>query len=704
MKGTQTRFHLSGTWIVAGCLALFICLGSLLLLGAAGYVIYGDVIARPSATPFVVEDHAPLSTPAGRDGAPLAAATAPPAPPNPLNSDALPTVLAPTAPAENKPLLDLHPPASIIQDPQPDRSYRHLENLLRAEYPAHDVYEASKRIGGQEVGPRTVTATPYQEGDRRTFYTDSGSTEAILLAVTEHTYFWAESDLGLDPAAVAAAAERFEREYYPRLVNLFGQEWQPGMDNDPHFSVLHLDYAAGGTDELGHFNSGDEYPQTLFSGSNEQEIIYLNMGNLTLGSDLYFGTLVHEFQHLAQWYVDANETAWLNEGLSQLAEIYVGLETADTVDYLLSPDIQLNSWDNSGEDVYAHYGAAYLFCVYLWEQLGEAATRELARHPANGIASVNAILEGYRPDLSLEQFVAQWTVANYVDDAAVGPAYDYETLELRRPNVQTKVQYAPFETIEHVPQFGAHYVSLELEGEVTLSFAGDTVTPLAPTSPYSGEQMWFAPAQENVNAQMTAHFDLSGLDQATLTYWTWYDLEPGLDYAYVSASTDGGATWKVLAPSHSRPGDYGPAYNGRSAALPNADKDGWVQESVSLDEFAGQAVLVRFELLTYYEAEGHGFALDDISIPQLEYTTDVEEGMDGWQASGFVQTGAVLPQRWAVHYISHGLPAEVVALDLDDFNQGRWPVDLGAEGGALAITALTPFAYEPVDFWLYVEQ
>ncbi|HSM56466.1 MAG TPA: hypothetical protein VK879_09965 [Candidatus Sulfomarinibacteraceae bacterium] len=704
MKGTQTRFRLSGTWIAAGCLVIFICLGSLLLVGTAGYIVYSDVVIRSAATPVVAEDPAPLSTVPESDGAPLAAATVPPAPSNPLNSSALPTVLAPTAPAENKSLLDLRPPASIVQDPQPERSYGHLENLLLADYPVHDVYEASKRVGRQDVGPRTVTADPYQVGDRRTFYTDGGTTEATLLAVTEHTYFWVESDLGLDQAAVAAAAERFESEYYPRLVNLFGQEWRPGMDNDPHFSVLHLNYVDSGTDELGHFNSGDEYPQTLFSGSNEQEIIYLNMGNLTLGSDLYFGTLVHEFQHLVQWYVDANETAWLNEGLSQLAEIYVGLETADTVDYLLSPGTQLNAWDSAGENIYAHYGASYLFCVYVWEQLGEAAVRELARHPANGMASVNAILEGYRPDLTLEQFVSQWTVANYLDDAAVDPAYHYEALELRRPNVQTRVKYAPFETIEHVQQFGAHYVALELEGEAILSFAGDTLTPLAPASPYGGEQMWFAPAQENVNAQLTARFDLSAVDEATLTYWTWYDLKPGLDYAYVSASVDGGATWELLAPSHSRPGDYGPAYNGRSAVLPNAEKDGWIQESVTLDEFVGQPLLVRFELLTYYDSEGHGFALDDISIPQLEYMTDAEDGADGWQASGFVQTGAVLPQRWAVQYISHDLPAEVVVLELDDFNQGRWHLDLGTEGGALAITALTPFAYEPASFWLYVEQ
>ena len=109
--------------------------------------------------------------------------------------------------------------------------------------------------------------------------------------------------------------------------------------------------------------------------------------------------MVHEIQHLIQWSMDSNESTWLNEGMSQLAEIYMGLETADTYDYLRQPDIQLNTWDYEDDVVDAHYSGAYLYSVYLWEQLGEDAIQELSRHPANGMAGVRAILEGYDPSL-----------------------------------------------------------------------------------------------------------------------------------------------------------------------------------------------------------------------------------------------------------------------------------------------------------------
>jgi len=678
-----------------------VCLICLMAVAAAGFFAYQERVAqRPAASPTVAQGlpavtESPSPTPTGTAAAP----------PNPLAIEATPTAAPAAVTPESKPGLNLQPAASIIQEPVAPEIDGQLEALLNADFPVHDFYEVARRLSAYDVGPRTITALPYDVGDRQSFYTD-GETEvdAVLMAVTEHAYFWVDEVLSMDQAAVAAAARRFEDEYYPRLVNLFGQEWQPGVDNDPHFSVLHLSNLNSPTDELGHFNSGDEYPRSFYNVSNQQEIVYLNMDNLTLGTDLYFGTLVHEFQHLTQWYVDGNETPWLNEALSQLGELYVGLETAESVDYLLAPDTQLNTWDYSAVNVHAHYAASYLFGVYLWEQLGEAAIQELARQPANGLASVNAVLEGYRPDRSLEQLVADWMVANYLDEAEAGETYHYEQLELRPAVAETSVTFAPYETVRDVSQYGVHYIPVQLSGETTVSFAGDTLAELVPVAPHSGDRMWFAPAQENVNAQMTARFDLTGLDEATLTFWTWYDLKFDLDYAYVTVSADGGESWDIVAPTRARTGEYGPALNGSSVSTRGAEKGGWIRESVSLDAYVGQPVLVRLELLTYYASNARGLALDDIAIPELGYQTDVESGADGWEATGFVQVGRWLPQAWQIRFIHNTTPPNVVSLPLDELNQGQWTLDLGAEGGVLVISPMTPFVYEQADYWLFVEQ
>ncbi|MFZ0547684.1 MAG: hypothetical protein WAM60_19715, partial [Candidatus Promineifilaceae bacterium] len=614
-------------------------------------------------------------------------------------------VPAPTETPKPDGVFVLNPPSSIEQRPYQENSPLYLNSLISADYPSRDYYETAARLTNFDIGERTVTAGPYSLGAIQTFTTDDGRLEAQLMAVTEHAYFWVETSLNYNQSAVEAAANRFETEYYPSIVALFGEEWRPGIDNDPHFSILHLDgFAEGG--ELGFFDSDDEYPRTIRSKSNQQEIIYLNMENLRLGEDLYFGTLVHETQHLIQWNNDANETIWLNEGLSQLTELYSGLDTVDTViDYLANPGIQLTSWEYEDDDlVFAHYGGAYLFNVYLWEQLGDAAVSALAHAPGNGMESVASVLHDYQPDLSFEDFFANWAVANYLDNSSADPRYHYENVRLSRPAHTVELKEKPYEVVNQINQFGVDYVEMNLQGEATVSFAGDSRLALTDAPPHSGEQMWFVPPIDDMNARLTGVFDLTGLSTATLSFWAWYDLEEDYDFAYLSISTDSGASWRLLVPDHATPGEYGPSYNGRSRDERD-NEGGWVEESISLNSYTGREVWLRFDVMTDPAVTGRGFAIDDIRIPELNYTSDVENGPDGWQAEGFVQTGWLLPQEWEIRLMRTDTIGgiEVVPLPLNEQNQGQWTVDLGHDGGVLMITAITPFTEQPTAYWLVVE-
>ncbi|MDT8307617.1 MAG: immune inhibitor A [Anaerolineae bacterium] len=674
-------------WLLGGCLALILALSCAMIAGTVVFLLFGDQTAgtatEPVATTIAAEPTTPFSSPTAPatvtlEPLPLPEATASPPP------SALPGV-----------------PAHIRQQPATGHEYANLDALLRADYPVHDLFDVAQRLGRSAPQARTVQRSPFQVGDRHRFLVDGGEVDATLIVVTDHTYFWVEDALELDEDLLRSAAETFEQTFYPKLVHLFGQEWQPGVDNDPHFSILHLAQDEGPGGELGYFYSGDEYPRALSSTSNEQELLYLHANALTPGSDLYYATLVHEFQHLVQWYLDGNEAIWLDEGLSQLAERYVGLDTVETIDYLQAPQTPLHRW-RTDDTIYAHYAATYLFSVYFWEQLGDEAVRELARHPANGLAAVDSVLAGYRPELSLVEFLGNWSVANFVDNPAAGPDYHYEQLELGRASTGAGIKFAPVELAGTVPQMGVHYVDIALDGPATLSFAGDSLAPLLPVPPRSGMTFWFAPAAGNVNAHLAREFDLSGVEAATLTFWSWYDLRFDTDAVYVTVSVDGGATWQLLPLYNGRAGEYGPALTGRSADRPAAAKGGWVQESVALDSYAGQRVLIRFELLTYGASDAAGVALDDIRLDALGFHDDVEDGDAGWQAAGFVRAGQWLPQQWAIHYIRDGAAPEVVPLALDARNQGRWQLDLGPAGGTLVVAALTPYAEPDASYWLDV--
>jgi hypothetical protein len=487
--------------------------------------------------------------------------------------------------------------------------------------------------------------------------------------------------------------------YYGRLTELFGQEQRPGIDQDNRFHVLHY---LGPPDvyELGYFDESDQYPYGLFLTSNEREMVYVNMSRLEVGGDLYYGTLIHELQHLIQWNLDRNEEVWLNEGLSQVAEKIVGLDTVETLAYSQQPGIRLDDWEYEDSTIYTHYAASYLYTLYLWEQLGSRALSELARHPANGLAAVRVVLAGYRPDLSLEAFTADWAVANYLDDTAAGNAYGYESLDLHNqpPFLETRARRLPFETVATINQYGVHYVDLDFSGPATITFAGNTLANLTDAPPPGNSPIWFAPGASSTHATLTADVDLTNSPASsavTLEFDTWYALEEAWDFAYLSVSADGGQTWSLLYPENAVSGEFGPAFGGNSSTVAG-QQNGWVHESIALSRFAGRPLRLRFELLTDLDNTSRGFA-----VANLAFTGLSGEAPD-WQPEGFVATGWQLPQKWSVRLIQEGAPAEVIPVTLDHLNRVQLPVTLGPDGGVLILIPQTPFAERPADYWLHI--
>jgi len=90
-------------------------------------------------------------------------------------------------------------------------------------------------------------------------------------------------------------------------------------------------------------------------------------------------------------------------------------------------------------------------------------------------------------------------------------------------------------------------MDLDFSGPATLSFAGDATAALVDGPPPAGEAFWFAPPGNSSRAQLTAEVDLTTTAAPTLDFAVWHELEPIYDFAYLSASTDGGQTWTALA-------------------------------------------------------------------------------------------------------------------------------------------------------------
>ena len=138
--------------------------------------------------------------------------------------------------------------------------------------------------------------------------------------VSPGAYWYVEKGLEVDQADLEESAAEFERHIYPRVSRVFGREWSPGVDNDPHLNIIHARLRG----VLGYFSSADEHSRMVYPFSNQREAIYLNGAFAPPGSAAHSKVLAHELQHLIHWNGDASEETWVNEGLSELSASVAG--------------------------------------------------------------------------------------------------------------------------------------------------------------------------------------------------------------------------------------------------------------------------------------------------------------------------------------------------------------------------------------------
>jgi len=199
--------------------------------------------------------------------------------------------------------------------------------------------------------------------------------------------------------------------------------------------------------------------------------------------------------------------------------------------------------------------------------------------------------------------------------------------------------------------------------------------------------------------RLTRAFDLTGVSQATLQFWTWYYIENLWDYGYVMVSTDNGTTWTPLATAHTTAENphkvaYGPGYTGQS--------DGWVEEAVDLTPYAGQRILVRFEYITDDATTQPGMLIDDVSIPEIGYYDGFEDGSGDWVSEGWVRMDNMLPQDFLVEIVQPGNRAAPVTrlLGAGDSPQGEWEITVGGDLGdaVVIVSGLAPVTTEPAAY------
>lgn len=611
------------------------------------------------------------------------------------------------------------PAPEVIPVEGQEKAYDMLRVMQEVEVPITNLYDLSARIYGKKDIPLTVPGplVPYMIGDSKPFWitnTDTNESFQITASLryqTPHLYFWIENGVTYNEGDLKRLAETFEEKIYPTNREFFGSEWTPGVDNDPRLFILMATNA--GNDLAGYFSSSDEYNPEVHEYSNAHELFLLNADNLDLADEFTYGVLAHEFQHMIHWYRDLNEETWLNEGFSELAAFINGYDVGGfDSSYLMNPDLQLTDWGVGVGDNSGHYGASYLFVKYFLDRFGEDATKALVSEDQNGMVSIDKILTDLNevdPStgkiITADDLFADWAVTNYINDNSVadGRFFYKDYAPLFPATISADINSCPTGSYsDTVQQYGADYLLISCPGEHTITLQGKTTTTLLETGSHSGDYSFWSNKGDESNMYLSRELDLTSLtDTATLEYSTWYDLEEDYDYAYVMASTDG-EKWDILKTPSGTDKDisgnsFGWGYNGKTF--------GWINESVDLSAYAGKKIQIRFEYITDAAVNGEGMLLDDISIPELEYFEDFEEGEGDWESAGFVRLYNQLPQTYRVSLISFGSSGSNVSyVELDDTNRASIPVSIAdGESMMIVISGTTRFTRQPAPYFLSVE-
>ena len=125
---------------------------------------------------------------------------------------------------------------------------------------------------------------------------------------------------------------------------------------------------------------------------------------------------------------------------------------------------------------------------------------------------------------------------------------------------------------------------------------------------------------ENNSMTLSGTIDLSNVVYASLNFWAKWDIEAGYDYVQVLISNDNGASWIPAEGKYTHPGNSNQA---AGEPLYDGTQNTWIKEEISLAEYLGQQIRIRFRLISDVFETGDGFFWDDMTVTVV----DVETGL-----------------------------------------------------------------------------
>lgn len=511
-----------------------------------------------------------------------------------------------------------------------------------------------------------------------------------LRSVGENVEIWVANNLAFpegDPRPVPTVTQEqvdklrdeFDKNIYPKATSFFGtpdvhdgsKAPLPGMVGLPEDYYEGSDKVIMLVDNIIDDNYNNPNYPFFVAGFFWQTLEnYIDRNMITIDTNdwanrlesTFYGTTIHELQHLIHADNDGAEESWINEGMSTFSEYLGGYGHDDgSINFYLDhPENSLVNWDehkvtSTGPETIADYGQVYLFTLYMNDKFGREFIRDLALSNSQGINGVNETLKAHGIDMDFTKLYQNFITALTLDSDRVGDGiYNFDSIDLRdlvvdkngtKRGMTVNFEKAVTYEKEGVPAWGGDFKVLDFQDKIkNISFNGVDFLPspwktVADPLGSTNQVLWGNNGDEADNA-IILEADLSNVKSATLKFDNYIDIEEQWDFGVVQVSTDEGKTWKSLANENTRSDVVEEGYPRIKANLPGftGKYEGWNKEAFDLSQYAGQKVLVAFRYLTDWGGNESGWFIDNIEIPEIGFKND------GSSVAGFKSMQEILKQ------------------------------------------------------------
>ena len=384
--------------------------------------------------------------------------------------------------------------------------------------------------------------------------------------------------------------QKFNTEIHPIITNVFYN-----TDINPYTYVVITNLNPG---IAGYYSDSNNYPVNLHYGSNEVDIIFIDIDQIKNGEQSFLSTLTHELTHLYQSQISSYSNSWIKEGTAELITNSVGLQRPLDSNIFSRP-ISLSTLNNPNLQQYGYFT---FFFLYLQDRFNPLNLYELLQHENKSIEGIIDYLKtNHNYQNHSKDLLNEWGLE--VLNCIIENCSFYDDFINSTPVIELNDS----QTIEMLPLSLQFYKILDSQ---------NTSIQISTEILNENNDIWWSGNGDLIDNMITFEFEIKDLDNYSLYFDTYFDIEGRFDLVYLEISKDGGASWEILST---------PAMNSQSSSFyalgphyTNQIED-WINEEILIGNLnITDKLLVRFEYITDDSVNNKGFYIKDITLISKE--------------------------------------------------------------------------------------